>query len=69
MARRIPADREEALGTALGHLQAALDLLDAAEASPQIGAYVDMAICQLEEVIASEPGEPKVAARGERSSN
>lgn len=69
MARRMPADRGEALGTALGHLQAALDLLDDAEASPQIGAYVDLAICQLQELIASEPNGRKVAARGERNSN
>ncbi len=68
MARRIPADRDEALGTALGHLQAALDLLDDAEASPQIGAYVDLAICQLQEAIA-EAGGPEVAVRGERNSN
>lgn len=69
MARLMPADREEALGTALGHLQAALELLDGAEASPQIGAHVDLAICQLQELIVSETNEPKVASRGERSSN
>ena len=41
--------RDEMLKAALGHLRAALDLLDRADAPAQIGAHVDLAVCQLSE--------------------
>ncbi len=42
-----PQQREQMLESALEQLQAALDLLDRALAPAQIGAHVDLAVCQL----------------------
>ena len=47
--------RSELLRAALGHLQAALDLVDQASAPGQIGAHIDLAVNQLADTIAS-PG-------------
>jgi hypothetical protein len=43
--------QNEALGEALAHMASALALLDAAAAPAQIGAHLDLAICELREVI------------------
>ena len=40
------------------HLEAALSLLDKADAPGHVGAYVDLAICQLEKVL--QKREPSV---------
>jgi len=53
MARDLPIIRGEALVDALAHLQSALELLDRANAPGQIGAHVDLAICQLQDEIGS----------------
>lgn len=39
------------LSNAIEHLKAALSNLDKAEAPAQIGAYVDLALCQLQETV------------------
>lgn len=43
--------RWQALSDAATHLRAALELLDRVGAPAQIGAHVDLAICQLDEVL------------------
>jgi hypothetical protein len=41
----------EELQSALTHMKAALDLLDQADASGNVGAHLDLAICRLELLI------------------
>lgn len=62
MAHDLPKVREEALAEALGHLRTALELLDRAEAPGQIGAHVDLAICQLQDEIGVDARIPNAAA-------
>jgi hypothetical protein len=54
------------LDQALNSMQAALDLLDQAEAPPHIGAHLDLAICELQRTISaldvSDAGEFKRSA-------
>lgn len=38
---------EDTLGRALGYMESALELLDAAGISAHIGAHLDLAICEL----------------------
>lgn len=47
-------DGQKGLCLALTHLQSALDALDEADAPPQIGAHVDLAMHQLREAIANQ---------------
>lgn len=46
-------NRFDILSQAIEHLQAALSKLDEAQAPAQIGAYVDLALCQLNEAVVS----------------
>lgn len=41
---------------ALGSVRSALQLLDEADAPPEIGAHLDLAICRLEAVVGSTSG-------------
>lgn len=53
--------REEPLRAALAHLQSALEILDRVNAPAQLGAYIDLARCQLLEVLeGSRPDGPKI---------
>jgi len=53
--------RRNALSDAAEHLRAALELLDRAGAPAQIGAYVDLAACELEmELAAESPSRPRL---------
>lgn len=45
--------RNEALAAALAHLQNALEILDRVEAPAQIGAHIDLARCQLLDILES----------------
>jgi hypothetical protein len=45
---------EDRLLTALKHMECALELLDQAEASADIGAHLDLAICRLREALSPE---------------
>ena len=47
---------QEALGEALAHLRSALVILDSVDAPAQIGAHIDLAHCQLCELLASSEG-------------
>lgn len=42
--------REEKLQKALMHMECALELLDDADASADIGAHLDLAVCRLRDV-------------------
>ena len=52
--------RLEMLRAALGHLQAALDLVDHASAPGQIGAHIDLAYNQLADMIAGSANDEPV---------
>jgi hypothetical protein len=45
----MPVSCDQAVIDALAHLEAALALLDGADAPAHLGAHVDLAICQLRE--------------------
>lgn len=47
-------DNAGQLWSALNHLKSALELLDATKAPAQIGAYVDLAINQLEQALSEK---------------
>jgi hypothetical protein len=49
-------DRGDVMASAAGHLQAALQLLDFAEAPAQIAAHIDLALHQLQSEILDRPG-------------
>jgi hypothetical protein len=51
MSAEYALSRDEALGAALAHLQSALEILDRVNAPAQIGAYVDLARCQVLEAL------------------
>lgn len=53
----------EALGKALVYMEAALQLLDDAEAPPDIGAHLDMALSRLKAILPQTAPQPGVAAR------
>ena len=53
--------REELLSDAATHLRVAIDLLDRAMAPGQIGARVDHALCEIDELL---PVEGKLTAGG-----
>ena len=46
---------DSALGQALALMKTALVLLDEADAPPHIGAHLDLAICQLGEIVNLDP--------------
>ena len=54
MAGEVPGTCDQDVIDALQHLEAALALLDGAGAPAQIGAHVDLAICQLRDAFAIE---------------
>lgn len=45
------ATRREALETAFAWMRSALELLDAVDAPPHIGAHLDLAICELQKAL------------------
>lgn len=55
MARDQASDREQALSDAAEHLRAAIAILDTSEAPAHIAAHLDLALCQLGEIIDSAP--------------
>lgn len=57
----MPGSCDQAVIDALKHLEAALELLDGANAPAQIGAHVDLAICQLRDAFALRPERPDIA--------
>lgn len=59
----MPGTCDQAIVDALKHLEAALGLLDEADAPAQIGAHVDLAICQLRDAFPQRPD----VARAERN--
>lgn len=61
MAGEVPGTYNQDLIGALQHLEAALVLLDGSGAPAQIGAHVDLAICQLRDTFAIEPEVPNIA--------
>ena len=55
MAREQASDREQAFSEALDHLRAAIAILDSVDAPAQIAAHLDLALCQLVEMIGATP--------------
>jgi hypothetical protein len=63
------ATKKECLQSALIQMQRALELLDAADGPPAIGAHLDLAICQLRERIETAEGcADTQTARGDHAS-
>lgn len=54
MAREEASDRK-ALTDAMDHLRTAIAILDSADAPAQIAAHLDLALCQLAEIIGCRP--------------
>jgi hypothetical protein len=66
------ADVIEKLNTALSHMTAALRILDTSDASSDVGAHLDLAICRLNEIIEHNRGAEsgrQAWARKQRSAN
>jgi hypothetical protein len=61
----MPVSCDQAVIEALAHLEAALELLDGANAPAHVGAHVDLAICQLREAfeLATERAATRPARR------
>ncbi len=53
MAREQASNREQAFSEALEHVRAAIAILDSVEAPAQIAAHLDLALCQLVELVGS----------------
>jgi len=68
MADEYALGREQAFGDALAHLRDALEILDSFDAPAQIGAHIDLALCQLHELIASTKGLALDIGSNERAS-
>ena len=51
MSQSIPQERRPDALSALDHLEKALQILDAVDAPANIGAHVDLAICQLRDAL------------------
>jgi hypothetical protein len=51
MAREQASDSEQAFSEALEHVRAAIAILDSVEAPAQIAAHLDLALCQLLELV------------------
>lgn len=64
MPGEMPESCDQAVIDALAHLEAALGLLDGADAPAHIGAHVDLAICRLREAFGLEPDRPATVSAG-----
>jgi hypothetical protein len=63
MRRELSSDREQILSEAVNHLKAAIQILDGVGVSAHIGAHVDLALRQLNEIVKPEPQISNIARR------